>query len=415
MSDIKDPSLWREGEKKIGWVVSYMPVLTALAEKYGNERPFEGLTITLSIHLEAKTAYLCHVLRRCGARVIATGCNPLSTKDEICASLVHDGFEVFGRFGASAQEYEGHLLSALSFLPHIIIDDGGDLTRLLHEKCPQYRQNLIGGCEETTTGILRLKALERAGKLCYPMMAVNDAGCKHLFDNHHGTGQSTLDALMFTSNVMLSGKTVVVAGYGDCGSGIALRAKGMGANVIVTEINPFRALQAAMDGLRVMKMDDAAPLGDIFITATGCKDVIVRRHFEKMKSNVMLANSGHFDVEINLHELAALAEEKIERKPFIDGYYLPDGRVLNVLAQGRLVNISAGNGHPADIMDLSFAVQFMSCLYMARHGKSLENRLYGVPEDIDRELAFLKAAAMGLGVDTLTPEQLAYLNCEVAP
>ncbi|MBQ2517500.1 MAG: adenosylhomocysteinase, partial [Clostridia bacterium] len=277
---------------------------------------------------------------------------------------------------------------------------------------PEYAENLIGGCEETTTGILKLKARVRNNTLRFPMMAVNDANCKHLFDNRHGTGQSTWDAIMYTTNNMVTGKTVVVAGYGFCSSGIAMRAKGLGANVIVTEVNPFRALEAAMDGFRVMKMDDAAPLGDIFVTATGCRDVIVSRHFEKMKDGAILANSGHFDVEVSRAELEKIAVEKVERKPFITGYRMPDGRMLNLMAEGRLVNITAGNGHPAEIMDLSFAIQALSAEYLVKHGREMAPGLYNVPESIDREVAMIKLGAMGLGLDTLTPEQAAYLAAE---
>lgn len=409
MSKIKYPELAPQGAKKIEWVRDYMPVLRALEETYRETKPFAGMRVAVCVHLEAKTAYLCQVLRAAGAEVSVTGCNPLSTKDEIAAALYAEDFDVCGWFDATMDEYYEHVRQTLSCRPHIIIDDGGDFVAMLHGEHPEYGENLIGGCEETTTGIHRLKARAAAGTLKFPMMAVNDADCKHLFDNHHGTGQSTWDAIMFTTNVMVSGKTVVVAGYGNCGSGIALRAKGLGANVIVTEVNPHRALEAAMDGFRVMKMDDAAPLGDIFVTATGCRDVITRRHFEKMKNDAIVANSGHFDVEYNLNDLAAISVEHWERKPFIEGYRLADGRIINSMADGRLVNISAGNGHPADIMDLSFAIQFMSCLYMKEHGRTLAPGLYNVPAEIDREIAFIKARAMGLGIDVLTPEQEAYL------
>lgn len=410
MSSIRHPELAEQGAKKIEWVKSFMPVLTALKEKYQEEKPFKGLKIAVSIHLEAKTAYLCEVLRAAGAEVYATGCNPLSTKDEIAAALYAEGFNVCGWFNATDEEYREHIRTTLSCCPDIIIDDGGDFVQMLHGEHPEYGVNVIGGCEETTTGIHRLKARVREGTLKFPMMAVNDADSKHLFDNHHGTGQSSWDSIMFNTNVMLSGKTIVVAGYGNCGSGIAMRAKGMGANVIVTEINPHKAIEAAMDGFRVMKMDDAAPLGDIFITATGCKDVITRRHFEKMKNEAIVANSGHFNVEYNLDDLASLAVKVEERKPFIEGYWMADGRVINSMADGRLVNIAAGNGHPADIMDMSFAIQFMSALYLAQHGKDLKPDLYPVPVDIDREVAFVKAKAMGLGLDVLTAEQERYIS-----
>lgn len=409
---IRDISLAPLGHKRIEWVKSYMPVLKELGERFRKEKPFAGLRISVCVHLEAKTAYLGLLLREGGAEVAVTGSNPLSTKDDVCAALAEDGVNVYAWFNATPEEYHEHIRQTLEFKPHIIIDDGGEFVTMLHEEHPEYGENLIGGCEETTTGILKLRARAKNGNLKFPMMAVNDANCKHLFDNRHGTGQSSWDAIMYTTNNMITGKTVVVAGYGFCSSGIAMRAKGLGANVIVTEVNPFRALEAAMDGFRVMKMDDAAPLGDIFVTATGCKDVIVSRHFEKMKDGVILANSGHFDVEVSRRELEAIAVSKIDRKPFITGYVMPDGRILNLMAEGRLVNITAGNGHPAEIMDLSFAIQALSAEYMLHHGKELAPGLYEVPESIDREVAMIKIRAMGLGLDVLTPEQEAYLNAE---
>lgn len=292
----------------------------------------------------------------------------------------------------------------------IIIDDGGEFVTMLTEKHPEYAECLIGGCEETTTGIHKLRARAKDGSLPFPMLAVNDADCKHLFDNRHGTGQSVWDGIMYTTNNMVTGRTVVVAGYGFCSNGIAMRAKGLGANVIVTEVNPFRALEAVMDGFRVMTMDEAAPIGDIFVTATGCRDVITARHFEKMKHNAILANAGHFDVEVSKEDLEKIAVEKIERKPFITGYRTADGRILNLLADGRLVNIVAGNGHPAEIMDLSFAIQALSACWLAKHGRETEPGLYDVPKQIDNEVIRMKLDAMGLHIDSLTPEQEAYLN-----
>ena len=409
---IRDISLAPLGKKRIEWVISYMPVLAELEKRFKAEQPFKGLRISVCVHLEAKTAYLGLLLREGGAEVAITGSNPLSTKDDICAALAEEGMNVHAWFNATSEEYHEHIRKALEFKPHIIIDDGGEFVTMLSEEHPEYAENLIGGCEETTTGILKLKARVRNNNLGFPMMAVNDANCKHLFDNRHGTGQSTWDAIMYTTNNMVTGKTVVVAGYGFCASGIAMRAKGLGANVIVTEVNPFRALEAAMDGFRVMKMDDAAPLGDIFVTATGCRDVIVGRHFEKMKNGAILANSGHFDVEVSRAELEAMAVDKFNRKPFIDGYVMPDGRILNLMAEGRLVNITAGNGHPAEIMDLSFAIQALSAEYLVKNGKELAAGLYDVPESIDREAAMIKLNAMGLGLDVLTPDQEAYLNAE---
>ncbi len=410
MSAVRDPSLAPLGEKRIAWVKEFMPVMRALEERFTEEQPFQGLRISVSVHLEAKTAYLALLLRAAGAEVAVTGSNPLSTKDDVCAALYKQGMEVNAWFGATEEEYHEHIRKTLEFKPHIIIDDGGEFVSMLSEEHPEYAENLLGGCEETTTGIHRLKARAAAGKLAFPMMAVNDANCKHLFDNRHGTGQSVWDAIMYTTNNMVTGRTVVVAGYGFCSSGVAMRAKGLGANVIVTEVNPYRALEAAMDGFRVMTMDDAAPLGDIFITATGCKDVITRRHFEKMKNEAIVANAGHFDVEFNKNDLRAMAERVEERKPFIDGYYLKDGRVINVLADGRLVNIVAGNGHPADIMDLSFAIQVLGAKYIAEYAKDMRPGLYEIPESIDREVAMLKIGAMGIGLDCLTPEQERYLK-----
>lgn len=411
MSAIRDISLAPLGRKRIEWVKDFMPVLSLLERRYKNEKPFLGTRISVCVHLEAKTAYLALALRAAGAEVAVTGSNPLSTKDDICAALVDMGMEVNAWYGATDKEYREHLIKTLEFNPHIIIDDGGDLVSLLDDH-PEYAGSIIGGCEETTTGIHRLKARAASNTLRFPMMAVNDANCKRLFDNRHGTGQSVWDAIMYSTNNMVTGKTVVVAGYGYCSSGIAMRAKGLGANVIVTEVNPYRALEAAMDGFRVMRMDDAAPLGDIFITATGCKDVITGRHFNVMKNNAMVANAGHFDVEFNKNDLKALAVSMEERKPFIHGYMLSDGRVINVLADGRLVNIVAGNGHPAEIMDLSFAIQTLCAKYLIDSGGTLSPGLYNVPESIDDEVARLKVSAMGLGLDTLTEAQASYLGGE---
>ena len=410
MSIIRDPSLAPLGLKKIAWVKEFMPVLAQIEERFKTEKPFDGMKISVSCHLEAKTAYLGLVLRAGGAQVAVTGSNVLSTKDDVCAALASLGVDVYAWHGATEAEYFDHLKKTLSIKPDIIIDDGGDFVSLLHGECKEYAVNLIGGSEETTTGIHRLRAREREGSLSFPMMAVNDANSKYLFDNVHGTGQSTWDAIMYTTNVMLSGKVLVVAGYGWCGSGIAKRARGLGARVIVTEINPYRALEAAMEGFEVRHMDDAAKEGDIFVTVTGCKDVIVKRHYEVMKHNAIVANSGHFDVEFSKPDLRALAVSVEERKPFIEGYKMADGRIINVLADGRLVNIVAGNGHPADVMDLSFALQAMSSRYLAQHGKGLKPGLHNIPDEIDYDIAMMKVKAMGLGLDVLTPEQDRYIN-----
>ena len=409
MSIIKDKSLAGAGLAKINWVKDFMPVLNKLEKKVTEEKPLKGLKVAICVHLEAKTAYLGLVLRAAGAEITVTGSNPLSTKDEICAALDSLGVQVFAWHGATAQEYHDHQVKALEFCPDIIIDDGGDLVTLLHDEVPQYAKNLLGGSEETTTGIHRLRVRSEAGKLNFPMFAANDAKCKFLFDNHHGTGQTTWEAIMYTTNNMISGKTVVVAGYGHCASGIAGRAKGLGANVIVTETDPFKALQALMDGFRVMPMMEAAALGDIFVSATSCKKVITTEHFKLMKNNVLLANAGHFDVEVDKAALEGMCVKKENRKPFIDGYYLSDGKVLNLLAEGRLVNIVAGNGHPADIMDLSFGIQLLSVLHIAKNAKGLKPALYDIPREIDEQVARIKLEAMGIKIDVPTEEQLAYM------
>ena len=377
MSIVKDMSLAPSGRQKIQWVRDFMPALSGIEDRFRREKPFAGLTIAVSVHLEAKTANLGLVLREGGAEVYLTGCNPLSTQDDVAAAMAELGVETFGIHGVDMQG---------------------------------YADCLIGGCEETTTGIHRLYARERAGILPCPMMAVNDAKAKHYYDNKYGTGQSSWDAIMHTTNLMVAGKTVVVAGYGWCGKGIAMRAKGMGADVIVTEVDPFKALEATMENFRVMPMDEAAKYGDIFVTATGCKDVIVERHFQVMKHNAILCNSGHFDCEVDVAALGRLAEERFPRRQNIEGFRLPDGRILNVLAEGRLVNLAAGNGHPAEIMDMSFAVQALSLEWMAKHAPALEKKVYNVPAEIDDQIGRVKLAAMGLAIDALTPEQEAYLT-----
>ena len=409
MSQIKDITLAKSGKDKIEWVRSYMPILNSIRAEFERTKPFLGKRITMSIHLEAKTAYLATVLRAGGAEVFVTGCNPLSTQDDVAAALAAEGFEVFARRGVTDAEYAEHLKAALSCSPDLIIDDGGDLISLLHGECRDYGKNLIGGCEETTTGIHRLLARERAGELDYPMVDVNDADCKHLFDNRYGTGQSTLDGIMNSTNLMIAGKTVVVAGYGWCGKGLAMRAKGMGAVVVVTEIDPVKAIEAIMDGFTVLPMDEAARVGDLFVTLTGCCDVIRKEHFEVMKDGVLLANSGHFDVEIDKKALKALSVEDWERKPNIHGYRMPDGRVLNLLAEGRLVNLAAGNGHPAEIMDMSFAIQAKGLEYLAKNAGRLEKKVYAVPAEIDRAVAEIKLSSMSVSIDRLSPAQQEYL------
>ena len=409
MSIVKDMSLAPSGRQKIQWVRDFMPALSGIEERFRREKPFAGLTIAVSVHLEAKTANLGLVLREGGADVHLTGCNPLSTQDDVAAAMADLGVDTYGVHGVDMQGYENLLVETLKCRPHLIVDDGGDLIQLLGGKCAQYADRLIGGCEETTTGIHRLHAREKAGILPCPMMAVNDAKAKHYYDNKYGTGQSSWDAIMHTTNLMVAGKTVVVAGYGWCGKGIAMRAKGMGAQVIVTEVDPFKALEATMENFQVMPMDEAAKYGDIFVTATGCKDVIVGRHFEVMKDNAILCNSGHFDCEVDVAALGAMSVERFPRRENIEGFRLKDGRTLNVLAEGRLVNLAAGNGHPAEIMDMSFAVQALSLEWLAKHRDSLEKKVYEVPEEIDDQIGRVKLAAMGLAIDTLTPEQKEYL------
>lgn len=410
MSDIKDIKLAPSGHDKINWVASYMPILNTIKEDFIKNQPFKGLKISMSIHLEAKTAYLATVLKAGGAEVWVTGCNPLSTQDDVAAALVDMGFEVNAWRGVSDEQYKEHLVKTLSLCPNLMIDDGGDLTHLIHGECRDYAKDLIGGCEETTTGIHRLFARQRAGLLDYPMIDVNDADCKHLFDNRYGTGQSTLDGIMNSTNLMIAGKTVVIAGYGWCGKGMAMRAKGMGAVVVVTEIDPIKALEATMDGFSVMPMDEAAKIGDLFVTLTGCKDVIRREHLEVMKDGALLANSGHFDVEIDKIALSDMAVEEWQRKPNIRGYRMADGRILNLLAEGRLVNLAAGNGHPAEIMDMSFAIQAKGLEYLAKNRGKLENKVYAVPVEIDREVAAIKLRANGVKIDYLSDEQKAYLE-----
>ncbi len=409
MSIVRDAALAEHGKMKIAWVQDFMPALSAIRRQFEQERPFAGKRITMSIHMEAKTAYLALCLAAGGAEVHATGCNPLSTQDDVAAGLASMGVNVYAWHAATAEEYTSHLTAALECHPDLIIDDGGDLVDLLGGSCHDLADHVIGGCEETTTGVHRLVARAKAGVLPFPMMDVNDAKCKHYYDNKYGTGQSVWDAIMHTTNLLVAGKTVVVAGYGYCGRGIAMRAKGMGANVIVTEIDPIKALEATMDGFRVMPMLEAAPEGNLFVTATGCRDVITKEHMMRMKNNAFLANAGHFNVEVNGEELAAMATRHYQRRDGIEGYELPDGRTLNLLAEGRLVNLAAGNGHPAEIMDMSFAIQALSLRYMLENGATLQKQVYQVPDEIDDRVSEIKLRAMGLAVDKLTEDQQKYL------
>lgn len=403
------------GRDKINWVRDHMPVLSKIEEKFIKEKPFEGLTIALSIHLEAKTANLAYVLAQGGADVHATGSNVLSTQDDVACALAEMGVTVNAIHGVDADTYKDHLIQTLSCHPHIVIDDGGDLINLLADECKEYADRLKGGCEETTTGILRLKARDTDGTLPCPMFAVNDAKCKHYYDNKYGTGQSVLTSIMQTTNLVVAGKTVVVAGYGWCGKGVAMRAAGMGAEVIVTEVDPFKALDATMNGFGVMTMEEAAPLGDIFITVTGCKDVITLEHMRNMKDGAILCNAGHFDCEVSVSDLEkhSVIKPKIV-KPNIKSYVIPgyrDNATLYLLADGRLVNLASGDGHPAEIMDMSFAVQAMMAYEIATQITSVEgNHLYNVPDNIDDEIGRMKLETLGLDIDTLTEDQETYLH-----
>ena len=410
MSLIKDITLAPSGEMKIKWVERNMPVLRGIGEDFARTRPFEGLKVALSVHLEAKTAYLCRVMEMGGAEMYVTGSNPLSTQDDVAAALASRGMQVFASYGCTMEEYESCLCSVLEAGPNIIIDDGGDLVHLMHTKYTDLIPKVIGGCEETTTGIHRLRAMARAGTLRFPMVMVNDADCKHMFDNRYGTGQSVWDGIMRTTNLIVAGKVVVVSGYGWCGKGVSLRAKGLGAKVIVTETDPVRALEAVMDGFQVMPMAEAARLGDMFITVTGCSGVITAEHFESMKDGAILTNAGHFDVEVDMAGLNALAVEKYEARHNIQGYVLRGGKTLFTIAEGRLVNLAAGDGHPAEIMDMSFAIQALSAEYLAKHRTELVPGVISVPRELDEAVARRKLRAMGVSIDSLSAEQEEYLG-----
>ncbi len=410
MSIIRDISLAEQGRQRIAWVKNNMPLLNELENRYIKEQPFKGIKITVCVHFEAKTAYLCKVLAAGGAQLRCTGSNPLSTKDEITAALVADGLEVFGWFNATDDEYKEHLNASLDFGPNLLLDDGGDLLDLLHGERKDISRNVWGGTEETTTGVVRIKARAKAGNLLFPMMIVNDANSKHLFDNRYGTGQSSWDGFMRATNLQVSGKTAVIAGYGWCGRGIAQIAKGLGAHVIVTEIDPFKALEATMDGFRVMKMAEAAKFGDIFITATGNINVIRREHFESMKDGVLLCNGGHFDVEIDKKALNELSTDKIRRRDFVEGYRLKNGNTVNLISEGRLINVTAGDGHPAEIMDMSFAMQALALEYLAKHAREMQPGCYEVPAELDEQVGWMKLKALGCEIDVLDEQQKTYLE-----
>ncbi|WP_240986784.1 adenosylhomocysteinase [Acididesulfobacillus acetoxydans] len=408
-STIRDISLAPQGERKIDWVANHMPVLNALRAEFEKEQPFAGKRAVICLHLEAKTAYLARTIRAGGAEVAVAASNPLSTQDDVVAALVQRGIEAHAWHGATDAEYRRHIQQALDFEPDYIIDDGGDLVTTIHRERRELLTRVKGGAEETTTGILRLRAMDRDGELGFPMIAVNDAECKYLFDNRYGTGQSVWDGIMRTTNLVVAGKTVVVAGYGWCGKGVALRAKGLGARIIVCEVNAIKANEAWMDGFEVMPMLEAAQVGDVFITVTGNRDIIRAQHFEVMKSGAILCNAGHFDVEVNRVELAALASSQRVVRPNIEEFVFSDGRKVYLLAEGRLVNLAAGDGHPAEVMDMTFALQALSLRYLAEHGAELGQHVYRVPEEIDQTVANLRLSSLGLRIDALTPEQKAYL------
>ena len=410
MSEIHDKALAPTGEKKIAWAKRNMPLLDSIEKELSVTKPFKGLKVALSVHMEAKTARLCRAMQAAGAEMHVTGCNPLSTQDDVAAALDAGGIDVYAVHGASAEEYERHLTSVLEFGPNIIIDDGGDLINLVHTKLTHLIPNIIGGCEETTTGVIRLFAMAREGSLKFPMITVNNARCKYLFDNRYGTGQSVWDGINRTTNLVVAGKNVVIAGYGWCGKGIAMRARGFGARVIVTEIDPVKALEAMMDGFDVMPMLEAAALGDLFITSTGCSGVITQEHFSAIRDGAVLCNAGHFNVEVDVDWLDQNAVRREEQKPNIMGYTLSNGRTLFVLAEGRLVNLASGDGHPVEIMDMSFAIQALSAKYLADNRDHLDIAVMPVPEEIDQAVALKKLAACALSIDKLTPEQKKYLD-----
>ncbi|MCQ2550849.1 MAG: adenosylhomocysteinase [Clostridia bacterium] len=408
--EIRDISLAPLGHQKIEWVKNNMPLLRGLEAEFVKNKPFEGVKISLSVHLEAKTAYLCKVLKAGGAIMSVTGSNTLSTQDDIAAALVEDGLMVFAYHGATDEEYARHIEMCLEVKPNIIIDDGGDLVGLIHGSRPDLGKEVWGGCEETTTGVIRLKAMEREGVLKFPMVAVNDAKCKHLFDNRYGTGQSVWDSIMRNTNLIVASKTVVVVGYGWCSRGIAMRAAALGAKVIVTEIDPVKAMEANMDGFSVMPMKMAAPLGDIFVSATGCCKTITVDHMLTMKEGAILANAGHFNCEVDMADLEAKCVEKKETRPNIMGYKLSNGKWINVMAEGKLVNIAAADGHPAEIMDMSFAVQALSAIYVKENYKKLDNVVIDVSDEIDDQVSRRRLKAWGIEIDKLTAEQEKYLN-----
>jgi adenosylhomocysteinase len=409
--DIKDPSLAPDGRRRIEWAAREMPVLRQIREQFAREQPLAGIRLVACAHVTTETANLALTLKAGGADAVLCASNPLSTQDDVAAALVDEGIPVFAIKGEDNATYYRHIQAALDHRPNIVIDDGADLVTMLHQDRQELLPEVIGGTEETTTGVIRHQALANEGLLRFPMIAVNDADTKHFFDNRYGTGQSTIDGIIRATNILLAGKTVVVAGYGWCGKGIAMRMRGMGAHVVVTEINPVRALEAAMDGFVVMTMDQAAPRADLVVTATGNINVVDRRHFDTMKDGAIMANSGHFNSEVNLKALEEMSGEgRRTLRPFVEEFVVGDGRRLIVLGEGRLINLAAAEGHPASVMDMSFANQALAVDYLVRNGKSLEPKVYPVPEEIDHEIARMKLAAMGIEIDELTPEQQRYLT-----
>lgn len=407
--DIRDPGLADAGRDKVEWADRSMPVLAMIRERFANEQPLKGLTLSACLHVTAETANLARTLKAGGARVLLCASNPLSTQDDTAAALVkHYGVEVFAINNEDHDTYYRHISQVLDPGPHLTMDDGADLVSILHSKRTELLGNVIGGTEETTTGVIRLRSMEKDGVLHYPIVAVNDADTKHLFDNRYGTGQSTLDGILRSTNLLMAGSTVVIIGYGYCGRGVASRADGLGAKVIVTEVNPVRALEAAMDGFRVMPMEEAAPLGDCFISVTGNKHVLRPEHFALMKDGAIVANSGHFNVEIDIPGLRAMSNGTRRARPMVEEFRVGNGRRIFLLADGRLINLSAAEGHPAAVMDMSFANQALCSEYMARR-PSLERKVYPVPLEIDHEIARIKLRTMGVGIDTLTEEQVRYL------
>ncbi len=409
--DIKDSRLAEGGRRRIEWAEREMPVLRLIRERFAKERPLAGLRVAACLHVTTETANLMHTLHLGGADVVLTASNPLSTQDDVAASLVnHYEIPTYAIKGEDNVTYYKHIRAALDHQPHMTMDDGADLVGTLHKERRDQLASVLGGTEETTTGVIRLRAMAADKALAFPVVAVNDAMTKHFFDNRYGTGQSTIDGIIRATNTLLAGKTFVIAGYGWCGRGLAMRARGMGSNVIVTEVDPLPALEAVMDGFRVMPMAEAAQIGDIFVTVTGDLNVLDRHHFQAMKDGAIVANSGHFNVEINIPALEEMAQEKKLVRPFVDQYVLPNGNRINLLGEGRLINLASAEGHPASVMDMSFANQALSLEYMMQNSDKLENKVYSVPSVIDQEIARLKLDAMKVKIDVLTPEQVAYLN-----